>query len=753
MNAPTTYDDLDLLWQNWCSACADADRTDPAVVLKRVLSQRQIPVGLADLRRALALCGPVARIDRQGFTDALLPVIASQSLQLEHAFTYFGAIDAKLTVERLRDVLGHLFHDPDMLDAMLADLDADGDRNVTLADFCNFYPAEPASAPNAPVAPVMPLQTLPTDLPLPLLRPHVGDVAISPLQMQTGFFRLLQGAAYRTFRESYSANSESHLRARDLPYTMSDFAVFVRSATEFYLSLELVEGERAVAQFHKLVSMVEAQHLALGERIATWESVAKTDAMLAAEAILERDLAELTDHRARFAEAVAYLLALRSHRIPPSEVRDESLTRHEMDRLRHAELGAEHGHVAARAGGGCAAPYHDSWSPVVLTVDAPRAAGTIMPVGFWYDDFMPQLLLCASIISDADLDAELAQDGVGLDTWHAGYAAQGAFDRYGKDMRDGFAACPVTVKRALRQAWRLTEHYLNSLQKRREREDFGRNTGYLSQYVSFIDLHLGRSDVADAEMRISFPYFIGPAVWCLLHTSANLIEDMSGAAKKTAVDRFKAFFRAFATMYPCPYCRYHLNRYVVCNREVNFYPVEFLLLGQRPDRDWFDILLDDRIDTICADKSGSLALFVWKLHNAVSSSIARTEEWYHREQHPLYTTRFWPGLDTEIARMRNSGIDHMPVGRLSAIYGVIKPSVELATIRDEIQLALHSGTRIVLDSLAPRAADCIDRIETAMTEADILRQTYVFDRYKTDEPPHMSEQEEVYARSGFYVER
>lgn len=751
MTAPQTYDELSVLWQVWNDERSTFRQADPAVVLRRVLAGRQIAAGLADLRRALGATGPLATRGKQGFIDGLIPLVGARDLRLEHAFTYFGAQDADLPVERLRDVLSHLFHDGDMLDAMLADLDADGDRCVRLADFLAFYPDDTALAQVA-AAPLPQTAPTPAAPPAPSAHAHPQAEAISSLQMQTGFFRLLQGAAYRTFRESYSANSESHLRARDLPYTVADFAAFVRAATEFYLALGLVKGERAKAEFQTLVEMVEAEHVALRDRVANWDRVAKIPAMLAAEAVLERELAELVDHRQRFAEAVYYLLALRAHGIPPTEVRADSLTRHDLGRRRHGELAHEHGTAVTRAADKPLS-YHDSWSPVILTAGAPRSPGTIMPVAFWYDVFMPQLLLCASILSDADLDAQVAMDAAALDAWHADYSALGAFDRYGTDLRNGFAVCPVKVKRSLRQAWRLTEHYLNSLQKRRERAEFGRESGYLSQYVSFVDLHLGRSDVADAEMRISFPYFIGPAVWCLLHTAANLVEDMEGTAKAVAMDRFKAFFRSFATMYPCPYCRYHLNRYVVRNREVNFYPVEFLLLGQRPDKAWFDISLEDRLATVAADVPGSVALFVWKLHNAVSSSIARTEEWYHSEAHPLYTTRFWPGLDTEIARMLSQSIEHMPVGRLAAIYGVIKPSVELATLRDEIQLALTQNTRGLIDGIAKRAADCVARIETAMLEADLLGQAYVLDPDKIDPPPHLTEQDESYSRSGFYIER
>lgn len=753
MDALETYSDFSAIRQDWILAQQDAPQADPVVVLRDVVAGRQIAVSLAALRRVLPVIqsprvshGPVV-LPEPAFFDSLIPLLAARNLRLEHAFTYLARRDAALPVEQLRDVLSNLFVNPDALDAMLDDLDADGDRCVTLADFLAFAPANkvmtsPAGAP-APTE-----QTAPPPSSMP--RGYPADGTISPLQMQTGFFRLLQGAAYRTFRESYAANSESHLRARDLPYTVADFAAFVRNTTGFYLSLGLVSGDRALAEFHRLVAMVDDQHLALVDRIARWDSIEKTNAMILAEAQLDAGLAALADHRQRFSEAVDYLLALRQHGIPPAEVRAESLTRHEMDRLRHHELATEH---APPRNESKPEPYHDRWSPVILSADAPRLPGTIMPVAFWYDSFMPQLLLCASILSDADLDSQTNKSEAELVAWHRDYSASGAFDRYGTDLRDGFLGCPMPVKRMLRQAWRLSEHYLNSLQKRREREEFGRETGYLSQYVSFVDLHLGRTDVADAEMRISFPYFIGPAVWCFLHTAANLAEDMPDAPKAAAIEQFVSFFRSLATMYPCPYCRYHLNRYVARNREVNFYPVEFLLLGQKADRAWFDIALDDRLATISALKPGSLRLFVWKLHNAVSSSIARTEEWYHREEHPLYTTRFWPGLDTEIARMRAKAIEHMPVGRLAALYSVIKPSVELATLRDEIQLVLPQGKEDLLEAIATRALACVARLETAMLTADLLRSTYLFDPLRVDPPPHLTEQEEAFSRSGFYVER
>lgn len=692
------------------------------------------------------------------FADVMIPLVAAQDLRLSHAFGYLTASDGRVALPELRAVWGHFFSGPSVLDAMLAELDADGDGFVTLADFRAFHPAAPQSTvpQNTAPPPAVPPPLADATPPLGQAQSAVVTQAalaggVSPLQMQTGFFRLLQGAAYRTFRESYSANSESHLRARDLPYTVADFAVFVRAATEFYLSLGLVRGPRARAEFARLVAMVEAEYQALLTRIATWDTAPHTPQMAEAEAQLEAGLASVADHRARFAEAIDYILRLRMHGVARDELRADSLTRHEMDRMRHTELAVEQGaapHIAPTP-----TPYHDSWSPVILTADAPRPRGCIMPVAFWYDQFMPQLLLCASVLTDADLDAEMGLDAVALDAWHDNFRTRGAFDRYGTDLRDGFTACSLPVKRQLRQAWRLTEHYLNGLQKRRERAEFGRESGYLSQYVAFIDLNLGRSDIADAGMRLSFPYFIGPAVWCLLHTAANLTEAMDAADKAAAISAFKRFFRAFATMYPCPYCRYHLNRYVARNREVEFYPVEFLLLGQQPDKPWFDISLDDRLATIAPDMPGSMALFVWKLHNAVSSSIARTEAWYHAEANPLYTTRFWPGFDAEIAKLRSTGAQQMPLDDVAALNAMTRPSAELATLRDEIRLALRDGAAGALDDIMPRARDAIARIERALDVTGFLGRCYAFDPERVDPPPHLSAAEEEFARSGAFIER
>lgn len=752
-----TEDELSTLWRDWQSKWQAHGGGDPAKLLSQLLSARGIDRPLAELRLAFTALRPLSGLTAGRFEAVFAPVLAGQSLCIDRAFSYVSRGASRIAVGSLRSVLAPFYSDPVHCDAMLVELDADGDLWVSRADFHSFNPASADSAIAAPRKPADTAKAKPTvgaTRPSPRkdpLAPATGT--ISPLRMQTGFFRLLQGAAYRTFRESWSANSESHLRARDLPYTVRDFSAFVRATCDFYLSLGLVEGARAQAEFSRLVAMVEAEEAALEDRITRWDQMPKTAAVLAAEAQLEEELASANDLRQSFAAAVDTLLALDRHGIAPDDVHAGCLDQHEIDRLRHAELRIEtHDHGSA-SGSESAIPYHDRFSPVILSAEGERPPGCIMPVAFWYDSFMPQLLLCASILSDADLDRELSIGTSDLSDWHAEYARAGAFDRYGTDLRDGFARCSLPVQRSLRQAWRLTEHYLNSLQKRRERAEFGRDSGFLSQYVAFIDLHLGRSDVAYAEMRLSFPYYIGPAVWCFLHTAANLVEEMPDDGRNAAVAAFRAFLRSFATMYPCPYCRFHLNRYVVRNREVQFYPVEFLLLGQRDDKGAFDISFEDRLAAVSSDQPNSVRLFVWKLHNAVSSSIARTEDWYHHEDHPLYTTRFWPSLDSEIPYLNALGQDAIMLDRLSRLHAVTKPAANLSVLRNEIQIARASGDDALLARLLEDAVPAIARIETAVINGGLLETTYRYDTARIDPPPHLTEDDEAYARSGLFIER
>lgn len=763
-----TLSDADRLFHEWCEVCSGNHSHHAIMVLRDLLLQGGTAVSVAELRLAFGSTEDPKEISLEAFRDRAVALFGDASLRRGHAFRYLadGAdiVATDLLTQRLKR-LGV----PDA-ETLVAELDRNGDTVVDLSDIEHAFGSGgvvPSGYHATSVAPHrlgaavsadksgMSAAARPTADETPAVNPDArhGFRPISPLQMQTGFFRLLQGAAYRSFRDNYSANSETHLRARDLPYTIRDFRLFAEALVELYLALGLIRGDKARAEFQLLVDSINKACFELDHRITNWGDVTVTPQMAAAEREIAAMRAEEIDARRHLADALEMALVMQQHGITPDDMRMELLTQHELNRLRHLELATENGHHPSARVTGDTAAWLDSWTPVIVDADGPRCDGSIMPVRFWYETFMPQLLRCASVLCDADVDALEAEDAISLAAWHAETAARGEFDRYATDLRDGFAQCSQRVQQALRQAWRLTGPYLTGLQKRREREEFGRETGALSQYVAFIDNYLGRGDVEAADMRLSFPYYIGPAVWAFLHSSAEVIEAMAPEQKSQAIAAFKNFFPTFATMYPCPYCRYHLNRFVVRNGETQFYPVEFLLLGQKPDKAIFDISLDDRLDTISADNPGSLRLFVWKLHNAVSSSIARTETWFHAITNPLYTSRHWPDLSEELARARALGQSEISVDRVGAIFDVTKAAAHLATLRDEILDAVTARDNAALSHLVDRAQPLIGSLERAILNSQYLHRSYLVDETSGYDDEPLSPANEDFARGGLFIER
>ena len=85
------------------------------------------------------------------------------------------------------------------------------------------------------------------------------------------------------------------------------------------------------------------------------------------------------------------------------------------------------------------------------------------------------------------------------------------------------------------------------------------------------------------------------------------------------------------------------------------YPIEYAILGwkgndldESKSEGRLEISLQDKLDTIV--DAASLRLFVWKLHNAVNSSIARTESWFHKDEDAIVTSRYYPNVDAELRR-------------------------------------------------------------------------------------------------------
>jgi len=714
--------------------------------------------------------------------------------RLKLAFSVFDQDGSgQITVNELHNVMSQFGLTDKELDEIIKEVDHDGDASIDFEEFCKLVPDESETATgyqdspipsaslkpsaistskatptNSTLATTTSTASAPTE-PTPQKAPTETEIdaevarlkellakhpqnetkhGTSLLQMQIGLFRLIQGAAYRCFRESFSANHETHLRVRSLPYRITDFAQFVKTAIELYKGLGVVE-EACYPVLDAVVESIADEYSRLEERIQNWKTVEKTPEMLAQEKAMLEARSKSATVKEKFAAGVEFAITIKKKQLNLRDIAEGVLAINELNRLRQMELNEEFAPPPDKSKGN-PKDYLKQWNRVILSDASEEIDGAMMPVAYWYEDFMPKLLAAFSVSTAANIQSSTVPDEVALNQWYDSTKAVGEFDRYGADVAEGFPQSTPKKKLMLKQAWRLTHHYLNGVQKRRERQEFGRESGALSQYVAFIDVYLNRSDVKDAQMRVSFPYYIGPAVWRFFHTTAEILSSKTPEQQTALVAVFKDFFRLFATMYPCPYCRHHLNMYVVQNKEVEMYPMEYLLLGRDPRLDNFEVSMDAKLSTVV--DGSSLRLFFWKLHNTVSSSIARSEEWYHKDERAFYTTRYWPSLDSELARAK--ALKHISIAtdRIYHLYGMLKPASRLAGARTTLQKLLEKGDPEGIKEACLVAQDYIRDLEEAVISGQFLQDTYYFNPDLVDQAPYFTPEEEEFARSGVFVE-
>ena len=765
------------LWKAFGVFDTDGNGVISADELARVmqsLGQTPSPVDLRAMIKEVDSEGS-GTIDFDEFKALLVAAHGDKSSRLQLAFSIFDEDKTgQITAAELQSIMRRFGLTDEELEEMVKEVDVDGDGSISFMEFCQLLPeqaetpgiaaphtteqAAPPSmvAPKASGAPTAIKDSAPqsnTELERlqTLLARHPQQEkarGTSRLQMQIGLFRLIQGAAYRCFRESFSANHETHLQVRNLPYRISDFVPFVATAISLYKDLGIVD-ESCHPILDALVDSITEEYKRLQDRIQNWSIVEKTDAMLAEEQAMLAARSQSGNVREKFAAGVEFAITLKKHKLCLADVVEGVLASNELNRLRELEIDEENAPPAAPQSGDPKI-YLMKWNRVILSDALETLDGAMMPVSYWYEDFMPKLLAAFSVCTTTDIHPNTVADEGTLNQWFEAARHAGEFDRYGVDVKEFFLQCTPSQKLQIQQAWRLSSHYLNGVQKRRERLEFGRESGVLSQYVSFIDIFLGRTDVRDAQMRISFPYYIGPAVWRFFHTTAEIVASRPAEHQSTLIGRFKEFFRLFASMYPCPYCRHHLNAYVVQNKEVEMYPVEYLLLGQDSDPSNFLMNIDEKLAAV--HDGETLRLFLWKLHNTVSSSIARSEEWYHRDDKAFYTTRYWPSIDSELARA--SALQHISIAttRISAIYGLLKPVARLASVRLQLQTLMQLGDSVGIEEACATARSHIHELEEAVLQGSFLQDTYRYDQDLIDESPTFTPEEELYSRTNLFVE-
>ncbi len=718
-------------------------------------------------------------IDFEEFKALMVSRQGDRTSRLHLAFSVFDENNSgEITADEMRTVMSQFGLTDEELDEMVKEIDHDGDGSIDFEEFCQLVPQESEASigyKDSPIALASSPQTIANSnsnvaattestsqeastnlnsevarLSQLLAKHPTGEQkrGTSRLQMQIGVFRLIQGAAYRCFRESFSANHETHLRVRNLPYRITDFVQFVKKAIELYKGLGVVE-EACNPVLDAVVESITDEYARLEERIKNWKTVEKTAEMLAEEKAMLEVRGKSATVKQKFAAGVEFAITLKKKSFSLRDIAEGVLAINELNRLRKMDLNEELAPPPAKSESH-PREYLKKWNRVILSDASEEVDGAIMPVAYWYEDFMPKLLAAFSVTTASDIQSNTIPEEAALDKWYESVKAAGEFNRYGADVAEGFANCTPKQKLMLKQAWQLTHHYLNGVQKRREREEFGRESGALSQYVAFIDVYIGRSDVNNSQMRVSFPYYLGPAVWRFFHTTAEIVCTKTPEQQTALVAVFKEFFQLFATMYPCPYCRHHLNMYVVQNKEVEMYPVEYLLLGRDIHLTNFEVSLDAKLS--CVVDGSSLRLFLWKLHNTVSSSIARSEEWYNKDEKAFYTTRYWPSLDAELAQAKALKYNSILTDSIYRLYGVLRLASRLAGVRTTLQKLLEKGDEEGIKEACMVAQDYILDLESAVITGNFLQDTYYFTPDLVDRTPHFTPEEEAFARSGVFVE-
>ncbi|MGQ4647199.1 EF-hand domain-containing protein [Lyngbya aestuarii] len=791
---PMSEAEVEKLWEAFNVFDADSSGAISAEELGQVmrsLGQSPSDTELRDMIKEVDV-DLSGTIDLDEFKALMVSRQGDRESRLKLAFSVFDPDGSgQITVNELHNVMSQFGLTDEELDEIIKEVDHDGDASIDFEEFCKLVPDESetitgykespitsaslqpsatsrstATPTQSTVGTTISTASAPTE-PTPqkasteidtevarlkeLLAKHPQNETkrgTSLLQMQIGLFRLIQGAAYRCFRESFSANHETHLRVRSLPYRITDFAQFVKTAIELYKGLGVVE-EACYPVLDAVVESIADEYSRLEERIQNWNTVEKTPEMLAQEKAMLEARSKSATVKEKFAAGVEFAITIKKKQLNLRDIAEGVLAINELNRLRQMELNEEFAPPPDKSKGN-PKDYLKQWNRVILSDASEEIDGAMMPVAYWYEDFMPKLLAAFSVSTAANIQSSTVPDEVALNQWYDSTKAVGEFDRYGADVAEGFPQSTPKKKLMLKQAWRLTHHYLNGVQKRRERQEFGRESGALSQYVAFIDVYLNRTDVKDAQMRVSFPYYIGPAVWRFFHTTAEILSSKTPEQQTALVAVFKDFFRLFATMYPCPYCRHHLNMYVVQNKEVEMYPMEYLLLGRDPRLDNFEVSMDAKLSTVV--DGSSLRLFFWKLHNTVSSSIARSEEWYHKDERAFYTTRYWPSLDSELARAK--ALKHISIAtdRIYHLYGMLKPASRLAGARTTLQKLLEKGDPEGIKEACLVAQDYIRDLEEAVISGQFLQDTYYFNPDLVDQAPYFTPEEEEFARSGVFVE-
>jgi len=99
------------------------------------------------------------------------------------------------------------------------------------------------------------------------------------------------------------------------------------------------------------------------------------------------------------------------------DIAEGVLASHELNRLRELELQQEFAPPPTPSDGN-PQDYLKKWNRVILANALETIDGAMMPVAYWYEDFMPKLLAAFSVITAADVQSNTIPDQAILNQWY-----------------------------------------------------------------------------------------------------------------------------------------------------------------------------------------------------------------------------------------------------------------------------------------------------------------------------------------------
>lgn len=573
------------------------------------------------------------------------------------------------------------------------------------------------------------------------------------LDVQRSIFILLQGAAYRVYGQRFAMDYHKHEKDTNYPYLFCNFVAFVEIVMNIYKALRVID-EKSYAALDDLVSCVKGAEQRVRAQVASW-SDEEEEKYKKEEAELEEELKQSAI--ALPAEAPTWSsMAPACSSVAPTWSSVEAAGPGKLESapawLEH-KIGESKPQQAAKSVQ--AAAFSEGFDDVdhsgdsllflkrrnrIFLDDATETlGGAVLSIGFWYEEFMPRLLAACSVQCEStgeEMWGDQGEDEQTLDAWFEAQKKAGMFEQYAQALVDGWSKCEPGIKLRLKRAWRLARHYILGPQKQRERSTESgvdhRETGDLTQYIAFLDVYLQKSFVQQGVMRLTFPYFIGPAAWTFHHCVSERAcewQDTNSEGSVAICQGFKAYFEKFIGLYACPYCRHHLNEYVYTNKERHLYPVEYIFVGWRPSQEnpTGELQPGQKLEYVVDGRT--LKLFVWKLHNAVNSSIERGEAWYKLTD-SLNASRYWPSIEALGYRsMNKSGL--VEADRMLKIVAILQWATRLAVLRDDILQADAAK----LESMNETVQPLLDGLDQAVLSSGLLKEVYGFHPDRIDAPP------------------